>query len=153
MPPFSPAASQVSRSPKPRVSRGTSLPAAAQHRESAARSKKRQANPLAAPRHTCTVCSKTFNRRILRDNHLRTHTNERPFACPFDGCGETFKQKNECSRHEQTKHQEKKFVCGGVFEDGRKWGCEKKFARSDGLLEHHTRTKKGKRCVEEREAG
>ena len=97
--------------------------------------------------YTCDTCVKTFTRRNIWDNHRRTHTNERPFICSFALCGMTFKQKNEQTRHEQSKHKQKRFVCGGVLPDGRRWGCGKRFARSDGLLEHHTKTTKGRICL------
>ena len=116
-------------------------------------SKKRQASPPTDPTYTCSICSRNFTRRTLRDNHLRTHTNERPFACSYDGCTQAFKQKNEQTRHEQTKHRSKKFVCGGEDDGGRRWGCGKAFARSDGLLEHQTKTVKGRECVREKDAG
>lgn len=115
--------------------------------------KRRRDSPQAAPVHCCNICGKPFNRRTLRDNHLRTHTNDRPFPCSHDGCPQTFKQKNEQTRHEQTKHQEKKFVCGGSLESGKSWGCGKSFARSDGLLEHQTKTQRGRECTRQRDEG
>lgn len=99
--------------------------------------------------HTCNVCGKTFNRRALRDNHLRTHTTDRPFSCSREGCKQTFKQKHEQSRYERTAQREKTFVCGGVIESGDLWGYEKALAKSDGLLEHHGRTNRGRRCLEQ----
>lgn len=114
-------------------------------------STKRPASPLERKQYTCEICGKTFGRRTLRENHLRTHTDERPFECCVDDCDERFKLRNEKVRHEQTKHQEKRFCCGGILDSGKFWGCGKKFARSDGLLEHQTKTKKGRGCLEERD--
>lgn len=115
--------------------------------------KRRGRSPPEPKQHACGICGKTFSRRSLRENHLRTHTNERPFSCSVDGCSEMFKLPNEQRRHERAKHQEKKFSCGGTLESGKSWGCGRMFARSDGLLEHQTKTKKGRRCLEGRDGG
>jgi uncharacterized Zn-finger protein len=105
------------------------------------------------PSYWCLICGKSFGRRTLRDNHLRTHSDDRMFICSFDSCGQAFKLKNEQTRHEKTKHAEKSFLCGGTLANGRAWGCGKRFARSDGLLEHHTKTQKGRACLQARDAG
>ena len=79
------------------------------------------------------------------------HTNERPFECAIEGCGKTFKVKNEQTRHEKSQHGVKTFICGGVLPNGEPWGCGKAFSRSDGLLEHHTKTAKGRQCAASRD--
>lgn len=99
----------------------------------------------------CSICDKSFTRRALYDNHLRTHTNERPYVCSFENCEDAFKTKNDQSRHERSRHRLKRFVCGGVSPHGKYWGCGKRFARSDGLLEHHTKTSKGRACMVSRD--
>ncbi|KAK5720909.1 hypothetical protein LTR15_006871 [Elasticomyces elasticus] len=103
--------------------------------------------PCSSRSFTCDTCGKTFGRRTLRDNHIRTHSDNRTFACSFQGCDETFKQKNEQTRHEKAQHAPKQFVCGGII-SGRRWGCGKAFARRDGLQEHHTKTTKGAQCLQ-----
>lgn len=103
--------------------------------------------------YSCQFCAKTFKRRTLRDNHVRTHTNERPFRCSVEGCDQAFKQKNEQTRHETTVHgSHTRFHCGGIRPDGLPWGCGGRFARSDGLLEHYTKTRKGQQCIAARDA-
>lgn len=97
----------------------------------------------------CEICQKTFARRTVRDNHQRTHSDERSFTCSYTGCGEMFKQKNEQTRHEKSQHTLKEFVCGSELPSGKRWGCGRAFARNDGLLEHHTKTEKGKACFQE----
>ncbi|KAK4954436.1 hypothetical protein LTR10_007867 [Elasticomyces elasticus] len=103
--------------------------------------------PGSTPSFTCDTCGKTFSRRTLRDNHIRTHSDDRTFACSIQGCDEIFKQKNEQARHEKAQHAPKQFVCGGIT-SGRRWGCGKAFARRDGLQEHHTKTAKGAQCFQ-----
>jgi hypothetical protein len=95
---------------------------------------------------TCPVCQQTFTRRTSLVNHQRTHTGEKPYTCKIAGCDQTFKQQGDKTRHEQAQHGEKTFICGDST-----WGCGKAFGRKDGLLEHHRKTTKGKKCLEERD--
>lgn len=101
--------------------------------------------------HVCSTCQRSFARRTVLVNHERTHTGEKPFSCAFQGCSQTFAQQGDKTRHEQAQHTEKTFVCGNSQEEGPSWGCGKKFRRKDGLLEHHSKTKKGKQCVADRD--
>jgi uncharacterized Zn-finger protein len=95
---------------------------------------------------TCPVCQQTFTRRTGLVNHQRTHTGEKPYTCKIAGCDQTFKQQGDKTRHEEAQHGEKTFICGDST-----WGCGKAFGRKDGLLEHHRKTTKGKKCLEERD--
>jgi uncharacterized Zn-finger protein len=46
------------------------------------------------------VCGETFAQISARNNHLRTHTKERPFAC---ACGKAFAQAATLKAHQQRK--------------------------------------------------
>jgi uncharacterized Zn-finger protein len=99
----------------------------------------------------CQICQQSFTRRTSLVNHKRTHTGEKPYSCTVSGCDRTFAQQSDKTRHEQAQHREKTFICGGKSAEGVSWGCGKAFGRRDGLLEHHRKTAKGKRCLEERD--
>ena len=45
----------------------------------------------------CTICGKIFKRIIYLDEHIRIHTNERPFKCEI--CGLHFKTKSPLYSH------------------------------------------------------
>jgi hypothetical protein len=99
----------------------------------------------------CQICQQSFTRRASLVNHQRTHTGEKPYSCTVSGCDRTFAQQGDKTRHEQAQHSEKTFICGGTNAEGLSWGCGKAFGRRDGLLEHHRKTAKGKRCLGERD--
>ncbi|XP_022219168.1 gastrula zinc finger protein XlCGF7.1 [Drosophila obscura] len=59
---------------------------------------------------TCEECGKEFKRRRWLDEHLRTHTGDRPYEC--HDCGARFAQNSNLSVHIRTKHlKEAKHQC------------------------------------------
>lgn len=62
------------------------------------------------PRHesagvVCEYCGKVCSRPSNYVVHLRTHTGERPFQCPVEGCGKDFAVRSNLNRHLRATHQ------------------------------------------------
>lgn len=52
--------------------------------------------------HKCYVeptCGKTFSKVTHLKAHVRSHNNERPYQCDWNGCGKTFVRSDELKRH------------------------------------------------------
>ena len=75
-------------------------------------------------------CQQAFNRPAKLAQHIRSHTNERPFVCPYSPCSKAYLGNNHLTEHIQTVHVgERKYVCD--------WeGCDKRFATNQKLRKH-----------------
>lgn len=94
---------------------------------------------------TCTVCGKGFAKQYNLKSHMKSHSSVRPFKCSI--CSKTFARGHDKKRHELLHNGQRNFKCEGVLKDGKtKWGCGKKFARSDALSRHF-RTETGWLCI------
>jgi hypothetical protein len=79
-----------------------------QHAPSAQPSKIHRPTPTR--KHKCPVCDRLFLRPSSLAVHMRTHTGERPFPCPFPDClryqpGEGFSVESNRTRHCKTCHE------------------------------------------------
>jgi general transcription factor IIIA len=86
--------------------------------------------------YICNVdgCGQRFNRPCRLDAHMRSHNNERPFACPHDGCDKTFPRKDHLQRHLNNAHADADAQRAHVCD----WpGCGKSFT-SSGRLQRHS---------------
>jgi len=52
--------------------------------------------------HVCNACKKGFVQKCSLDRHMATHSNNRPWNCPF--CRETFKLKEYLKEHKKKQH-------------------------------------------------
>ncbi|OBT71690.1 hypothetical protein VF21_09660 [Pseudogymnoascus sp. 05NY08] len=80
----------------------------------------------------CTYdgCTKTFNRPVRLASHLRSHTNERPFACTYSDCDKAYIEEKHLKQHIKGSHtHERNHQCD--------WeGCTKSFLTATRLRRH-----------------
>ena len=75
-------------------------------------------------------CKKSFNRPAKLAQHIRSHTNTRPFACSVDGCEKTFLRQSHLSHHTKSAHSDvREYTC--LIE-----GCGKSFVTATRLKRH-----------------
>ncbi|XP_056149507.1 zic family member 6 [Lampris incognitus] len=92
---------------------------------------------VGGPDHSEYVCywqncprdSKPFKAKYKLVNHVRVHTGEKPFPCPFHGCQKVFARSENLKIHKRTHTGEKPFKC--EFE-----GCSRRFANSSDRKKH-----------------
>ena len=94
-------------------------------------------SPSPAGRKTKTLlrcpydgCEKSYNRQARLTEHLRSHTNTRPFRCPHAGCSKDFLRDSHLKHHIKSAHTDiRDHVCPRP-------GCGKSFATGTRLKRH-----------------
>merc|ERR1711988_643626 len=77
----------------------------------------------------CPREGRPFKAKYKLVNHIRVHTGEKPFPCPFPGCGKVFARSENLKIHKRIHTGEKPFRC--EFE-----GCDRRFANSSDRKKH-----------------
>ncbi|KAF1801054.1 hypothetical protein FB192DRAFT_1284581, partial [Mucor lusitanicus] len=78
---------------------------------------------------SCPRERKPFLKRHKMQNHMRTHTGERPFECHVEGCDKRFSRPDSLSTHVKTHSSVRPFAC--LFEN-----CSKAYFHSRSLRKH-----------------
>ncbi|KAF2756468.1 hypothetical protein EJ05DRAFT_487370 [Pseudovirgaria hyperparasitica] len=75
-------------------------------------------------------CGKTYNRPCRLEDHIRSHTQERPYVCTYEGCDKSFLRDTHLNRHIKSAHtNERKYACEHE-------GCGKSFLTNQRLKAH-----------------
>merc|ERR1719361_2814214 len=77
----------------------------------------------------CPRSGRPFKAKYKLVNHIRVHTGEKPFPCPFPNCGKVFARSENLKIHKRTHTGEKPFKC--EFD-----GCDRRFANSSDRKKH-----------------
>ncbi|CAF1383637.1 unnamed protein product [Adineta ricciae] len=75
----------------------------------------------------CPRQGRAFKAKYKLVNHIRVHTGEKPFACPYARCGKVFARSENLKIHKRTHTGERPFPCQY---------CDRSFANSSDRKKH-----------------
>ncbi|KAJ2804086.1 Transcription factor IIIA, partial [Coemansia furcata] len=77
--------------------------------------------------YVCPECNKAFTRPCRLDEHERTHTGVRPFACMYPGCTKAYMRDSHLAAHSRSHDTHRKYQCPH---------CDKGFNLNQHLKRH-----------------
>ncbi|KAJ8983501.1 hypothetical protein NQ317_005159 [Molorchus minor] len=81
--------------------------------------------------YLCTECGNGFNQRSHLVEHIKTHSSERPFQCEF--CEKGFKQASALKSHILIHLDKKPFKCSRC-----PYACRQRYSLRQHMLQHET---------------
>ena len=88
---------------------------------------KSQQQRSARRKYGCPHCDVTCSNQGQLRGHIRVHTGERPYHCPFQNCTRSFARNEELTRHKRIHTGQRPFACRV---------CGQAFGRKDHLSKH-----------------
>ena len=73
------------------------------------------------------ACGKGFKSKKLLRDHMKSHSEERPYCCQEPGCDWRFSTSSKLRRHEKSHSESRNYVCKT---------CTKAYKRSEHLRKH-----------------
>ena len=74
-------------------------------------------------------CSRQFSISGALTIHRRVHSGEKPFKCRYESCDRWFSESSNLTKHLRVHTGERPFQCSFV-------GCDKRFSRPDQVVRH-----------------
>lgn len=74
-------------------------------------------------------CGRLFARSENLRIHMRVHSGEKPFKCPHPGCGKSFANSSDRKKHTFVHSQERPYAC-------KEKGCGKRYTHPSSLRKH-----------------
>ncbi|XP_030434812.1 zinc finger protein GLIS2 isoform X2 [Gopherus evgoodei] len=79
--------------------------------------------------HRCPTCNKSFSRLENLKIHNRSHTGEKPYMCPYEGCSKRYSNSSDRFKHTRTHYVDKPYYC-------KMPGCHKRYTDPSSLRKH-----------------
>lgn len=86
--------------------------------------------PETAERNRCRICNKQFSRPSSLQTHYYSHTGEKLFKCPWEGCGKLFSVKLNMKRHYRLHERDMKQEHGRSIKEETGMGQEHEYNHS-----------------------